>query len=186
MFTGPPLTAEARKLAKRILPGIRSRIQEVNRVPVSILLWGPGVGSSSPIARLRIDMRSKLRGQGHACFFSEEIIDPKLSVSIRAQELAQAQEFDLVVSIPCTPGSIAEVHDFASDRRVTGKMLVFLNMEHLTGYSAKSLQALSTILSAKIEYYPNERELSLIEEMTFEHVQRIRELKYIIEGRHYV
>ena len=186
MFGGSNLSPEAIRLSMRILPRIKTRLQEVNRVPVSVLLWGPGIKSSSPLVHLRADIRSKLREKGHACFLSEEIHDPKLPFSARTQELVQAQEFDLVVSIPCTPGSIAEVHDFASDRRVTAKMLVFLNKQHMKGYSAQSLQALSTILTLKIEYYPSEKELSAIQEITFEHVQRIREMKYLIGGRLYL
>ncbi len=185
MFGSSPLSPEARRLSMTILPRIKTQLQEVNRVPVSVLLWGPGIKSSSPLAHLRTNIRSKLREKGHACFLSEEIQDPNSPFSVRTQEVVQAQEFDLVVSLPCTPGSIAEVHDFASDRRVTAKMLVFLNKQHVKGYSARSLQALSTILSLKIEYYPSEKELSPIQEVTFEHVQRIREMKYLIGGRQY-
>lgn len=100
------------------------------------------------------------------------------------QQLVQAQEFDLVVSIPCTPGSIGEVHDFAADRRVNAKLLVFINRQHVSGYASQSLEAISTILSCEIEYYPDETETKIIEERTLLEAQKIREMKYLLAGRY--
>jgi hypothetical protein len=110
---------------------------------------------------------------------SEEITDADSDVSLRVQEFVQAQNFDLVVSIPATPGALAEAHDFASHPLVTCKMIVFVNREHRGGYSDQSLAALSTVLSCQLEYYPNVNETTIIEETTLEQAQRIRELKFI-------
>src|SRR4051812_27065280 len=122
-----PLSPEAERLLTRISPLIMEGLEEVNKVPVSVLLWGPGMDSTSPLTAVRANLRSELRRNGHAAFYSEELCDPSSHHSIRVQQLVQAQQFDIVISIPCTPGSIGEVHDFAADRRVTAKMLVFLN-----------------------------------------------------------
>lgn len=179
-----PMSAEASDLMARLTPRIASRLEEVNRTPVSVLLWGPGVSSPSPLASCRSALRTVLRQRGHAAVFSEEICDPCACFSIRLQQLAQAQEFDLVVSLPCTPGSISEIHDFSCDRRVNAKTLVFINEEHTDGYGPKSLKALSTVLSCRIEYYPNEHDTGLIESVTYDEVQKIREMKYILAGRY--
>lgn len=178
-----PLSSDAQNLLDRLIPRIHSRLAEVERVPVSILLWGPGIDSTNPIWNTRTTLRDILREKGHAAVFSEELCDPSSPYSIRLQQLAQAQEFDLVVSIPCTPGSIGEIHDFAADRRVNGKVLVFLNNEYMSGYSSKSLTAISTILSCQIEYYPNEKETEIIRTATLSEVQRIREVRYLLSGR---
>lgn len=178
-----PLSPEADAFAKRILERIEDRLREVNRVPVGVLLWGPGMSSKSPLAIVRSDLRTALRRDGHAAYFSEEICGRKAATSIRLQQLAQAQEFDLVVSIPCTPGSIGEVHDFAADRRVNARTLVFLNEETLDGYSPQSLAAISTAVSCTLFRYPSERNTSVIKVQTAEEVQRIREMKYILAGR---
>ena len=178
-----PLSSDAQNLLNRLIPRIHARLGEVERVPVSILLWGPGIDSTNPLWNTRTDLRDILRSKGHAAVFSEELCDPSSPYSIRLQQLAQAQEFDLVVSIPCTPGSIGEIHDFAADRRVNGKVLVFLNNEYMSGYSAQSLTAISTILSCQIEYYPNDRETDLIRTATLSEVQRIREVRYLLSGR---
>ncbi len=179
-----PLSPEAQRLFDQIMPRIKEGLAEVDRVPVAVLLWGPGMDSTSPLREVRLHLRAKLREAGHAAFLSEELYDPGLPYPLRVQQINQAKNFDLVVSIPCTPGSIAEVHDFAVDRRVTSKLLVFLNEEHLGGYSPQSLQVLSSIISCQIEYYPNEHETDVIEVIAFDHVVRIRDLKYISMGRY--
>lgn len=186
-MTDPPditLSPEAASLLSRITPKIHQALNDVSKVPVSVLLWGPGIDSQHPIYPVRAALRTELRKNGHAAFFSEELWDPTSSHSIRIQQLAQAQNFDVVVSIPCTPGSIGEVHDFAADRRIAAKMLVFLNSSYLNGYSPQSLQALSTLISCRIEYYPNESDTSVIMEVTMDTVQRVRELKYVLAGRY--
>jgi hypothetical protein len=179
-----PLSPEALRFRERILARIDERLEEVNRTPAGILLWGPGLDSTSLLAEVRLNLRSKLRQNGHAAFYSEELCDPAKPFSVRLQQLAQAQDFDLIVSLPCTPGSLGEVHDFAADRRVHAKLLIFLNETHLSGYSAQSLQALSSLLSCHLEYYPNENETDVIEHRTLSEVQKIRELKYILAGRY--
>lgn len=179
-----PLTPEAADLLSRIMPRIQERLAEVNRVPVSILLWGPGVNSDSPLAAVRAELRRRLREMGHAAFFSEELCDDGAGHSIRLQQLAQAQEFDLIVSTPCTHGSVGEIHDFAADRRVHAKILIFINEEHVSGYSAQSLATLQTIVSCQIEYYPHDGECDRIIQITCDNVQRIREMKYIVAGRY--
>jgi hypothetical protein len=127
-----------------------------------------------------LDLRRDLRLDGHAAFFSEELCDPHSADSIRLQQLAQAQEFDVIVSLPCTPGSIAEIHDFVADRRISDHTLVFVNNEHVNGYGPQSLLAISTILSHRLQYYPNERDTGVIYRVTMQEVQRIREMKYIL------
>jgi hypothetical protein len=178
-----PLSREAADLVGRILPRIEQRLEEIKRTPVSILLWGPGIGSSSPLATLRLRLRQLLRENGHAAFFSEELCDAASTYSPRIQQLAQAHEFDLIVSTPCTPGSIAEIHDFAADRRVHAKLLVFLNEEHVSGYSPQSLSVLETIISCELSYYSSELDLEKIVDSTMNNVKRIQDMKWVLAGR---
>jgi hypothetical protein len=178
-----PLSREAADLLERITPRILERLDEVRRVPVSILIWGPGIDSAHPLVPVRANLRLRLRENGHAALYSEELCDPSLGHSVRMQQLAQAQVFDLIVSTPGTPGSIGEIHDFVADSRVNSKILLFLNSEYLDGYSNQSLEALQTILSCQIEYYPSVGETSIIEDTVLRTVQRIREMKYLMAGR---
>src|SRR6266581_402818 len=89
------LSPEAARLAARITPQIQEALKDVNKVPVSVLLWGPGIDSHHPVYAVRAALRSELRNNGHAAFYSEELWDPNSSHSVRIQQLAQAQNFDL-------------------------------------------------------------------------------------------
>ena len=179
-----PFTPEANDLVTRIKQNIKSRLADASRVPVSVLLWGPGLKSTSPLAKVRLSLRSELRRVGHAALFSEELCDPRSKSSTRLQQLAQAQEADVVVSIPCTPGAIGEIHDFVVDRRVRAHTLVFMNEEHSDGYCLQSLDAISNVVSFRLEYYPNELETGIIRDVTLQEVQKIRDMKYILAERY--
>jgi hypothetical protein len=109
-----PLSREAQAFFERLGPKIDLGLQEVQRVPVSVLLWGPAVDSTHPLAPLRPRLRATLREQGHLAVTSEELTQEESGVSVRVQEFIHAQSFDLVVCIPATPGALAEAHDFAS------------------------------------------------------------------------
>lgn len=183
MLPDTPLSPEAQRFLERIAPRIQCGLDECSKLPVGVLVWGPGVTSSHPLAAVRLSLRTQLRQQGHLAMYSEELWDASSPHSVRVQQLVQAQNFDLVVSLPATAGAIAEVHDFASHPRVNAKMLVFVSQEHVGGYGEDSLRALSTVLTAQVEYYPNDTETNRIEEVTLAQVQRIRELKFMYGWR---
>jgi hypothetical protein len=58
-------------------------------------------------------------------------------------------------------------------------MILFVNREHVGGYSEQSLAALSTVLSCQLEYYPDVDDTEIIEHLTLAQAQRIRELKFM-------
>lgn len=178
-----PLTSEASDLLSRVRARIQERLLEASRVPVAVLLWGPGMQSTSPLAAVRLGLRNTLRNAGHAAFFSEELCEKGSHHSIRLQQLAQAQEVDLIVSLPCTPGAIAEIHDFAADRRVNYKTIVFLNASHMDGYASQSLRAIATAISCRVELYPSDTQTSIISDVILDAVQKIRESKYLLADR---
>lgn len=173
-----PLSDEASELKNRLQSRIDEILAEYRRLPVSVLLWGPSIQSASPLAKVRVDLRRELRQQGHVALFSEEIC-VESGCSIRVQQLAQAQVFDLIVSIPCTPGSIAEIHDFATDRKINGKLLVFIDESHKAGYSSQSLAAISTVAGCQLVRYANELDTAVIRSATLSEVEHIREMKYL-------
>jgi hypothetical protein len=182
-FPLAPLSPEATDLLARIRPKILADLDAVKRVPVSVLVWGPSPTAVDPVSETRRELWSNLRGHGHAAVFSEELYDPSCGVPIRIQQIAHAKEFDLIVSLPDSPGSIAEVHDFANDRRAHAKLLIFLNSDYLDGYSSQSLQSLSSTRSCTICQYNGHSDLSSVLGQVLQEVQRIRDLKYILEGR---
>jgi hypothetical protein len=179
-----PLSIEAQNLFNRIKPFIDDEISQIKKIPVSVLVWGPNPTISSKISNLRVSLRSELRLMGHAAFFSEELCDFSSQYSVRIQQLAQAQKFDLVVSLPSSYGAIGEAHDFAADKRVHAKLLLFLNKQYENSYSAQSLKAVSSLISCQIGYYENEDDLEIVKSIVFTEVEKIREGKYLLSGRY--
>lgn len=177
-----PLSKNAVKLIEKLTPKIRLGLAHINSIPVAVLLWGPGMSSRSRLRPVRLNLRRKLRELGHAAFFSEELYDHKLPHSLRLQQLIQAQNFDLIVSLPATPGAIAEIHDFIIDKRVRAKLLIFLDRSHRKGYSHQSIKAINNSPICKIEYYSKDTETMYVEEETLRYVQSVRESKYLLAG----
>lgn len=177
------LSDEAKQLLKRMLPKYNEKLSEIKRLPVSVLIWGPSPVSSSEIAQVRKMLRTKLRQEGNLAMFSEELCDENCDFSIRLQQLVQAEQYDLIISIPETPGSIAEIHDFASDKRVNNKILIFLNNKFSNGYSVKSLESISCIFSAEIVSYDDDSLDSIIT-YSLRTINGIKEYKYLTGGRY--
>jgi hypothetical protein len=178
-----PLCREGAELLASIQPRIQKRLADVQKIPIAVLLWGPAPNNPDPLTEIRLSLRKELRRQHHLAMLSEDLCDLDSSHSLRVQELIQAQEFDLVVSLPVTPGSIAELHDIAVDTRVRAKLLVFVCEDHLGGYSVQSLMAVSTVISMELHTYPRS-DLNSITNITMNHVARMRELKYLTMGRY--
>lgn len=174
---------EARELWDKIKPRLAEKEKEVRRIPVSILIWGPSPEGDSKISILRRDLRSILRQDGHLAVFSEEIYDDTSDITLRTQQLLQAEQFDIIISIPDSPGSIAEIHDFTGDTRINKKIVVFLNKQHCIGYSGQSLIAISNVLSCEIIFYENEDDREFIIITSRNIISQIREYKYLFGGR---
>lgn len=177
------LKPEAKELLNRIMPKLQEKEDAVKKIPVSVLIWGPSPCSDSDIGKTRIMMRDRLQQEGHLALFSEELCSGDSELSLRVQQLVQAEEFDVIISIPVTPGSIAEIHDFTNDTRVNKKIIVFLNEEFNDGYSNQSLFAMSSILSCEIIYYKGFSDVDKIILIALETIQKVREFKYIFSGR---
>lgn len=176
------LSPEAKALLDRMMPNYYKKLEQINRIPISVLIWGPAPDTQSPIGMIRKELRQLLREKGNLAMFSEEICDPNIGFSIRLQQLVQAEQYDLIISIPETPGSIGEIHDFANNTRINKKILIFLDKLFSEGYSAKSLQSISCIFSSEIVTYSREY-LEYILTYSLNVVNKIREYKYITEGR---
>ncbi|SEO20354.1 hypothetical protein [Mucilaginibacter sp. OK283] len=183
MYPSKPLKPQAQKLFDQIRPKISQELSHVSEIPVSVLLWGPYPDDTHEVGRLRIDLRNELREEGHLAMFGEEIVDFKLTASLRVQQLVHAGQFDVVVSLPSTPGAIGELHDFAHDWRVNTKLLVCLNKQLMDGYSNQSISAVCSVLTFEAIYYDGYAELPIIKSEILNHIQRIREIKYIFKGR---
>ena len=178
-----PIQPEAQTLFERIQHRVREEIDRSKKIPVAILLWGPSLSDTSEIALLRKKLHSELTSRGHLAQFSEDLIVKSEDISVKTQQLIHAQQFDLVISMPCSPGSISELHDFISDNRVNRKLLIFLNEQFDLGYSFQSILATCTTLTYRTIPYNGYEDLELIEKNVLQEAQKIREVKYFNQGR---
>src|SRR5207237_6179313 len=114
---------------------IDDALARISRTPISTLIWGPAPTAASAIARARLALRDALVADGHLARFSEDLIDTSRPHSILAQQVAHVEAHDVVFSLPASPGSIAEIHDFARMPGVSHKIITFINREWNDGYS---------------------------------------------------
>lgn len=128
-------------------------LNKISSVPISALIWGPDPKGDTKVSECRRKLKEELsKFNVYACF-SEELFDPTIEYSNLAQQVAQVEAFDIVLSIPDSPGSIAEIHDFALVPGLSSKIITFLNKKWNDGYSNQTLINLKSTISCQIQVY---------------------------------
>lgn len=155
----------------------------VTRIPIAVLIWGPSPDAGTPAANTRVQLRDELIKNGHLAQFSEDLIDPSSMFSIQVQQLSQVEAADIVFSIPDSPGSIAEIHDFAKLPRVSHKIITFLNQDWNSGYSNRALLEIESRLTCATELYDPANMPDCIIRKASELVRRLQELYYLLGRR---
>lgn len=154
-----PLSPRARAYFEQVFkPQYENLQRAVAQTPLVILVWGPGA-SAGDLYQKRVQIRDELRRRGHAAFFSEELAPLSApTLSQKGIEFLQAQAADLIVVMQASYGSVAEVHDFAEQRVVNFKMLIFVDERAADGYSYRgALQELKTLYNNVETYkYPDD------------------------------
>lgn len=159
-------------------------LARITRNPVAALIWGPAPQSGTPVANARIQLQDELTKLGHLARFSEELIDPTSKHSIFAQQVAQAEAYDIVFSIPSSPGSIAEIHDFARIPQLSHKIVAFVNVDWDSGYSNKSLLQAQSNFTCQIKPYSPSELPNCIIDTSIDLVRRLQECFYV-NGRRF-
>ena len=154
-------------------------LSRISKVPVAALVWGPNPTSTDPLADARVRLRDSLRSIGHIADFSEDLYDPSSPLSAFAQQIAQAEAYDVVFSIPGSFGAVAEIHDFARLPTLSRKVIAFVDHVHLNGYSHQSLIAAQTSASCKVEIYDGYKLPECIIDYAQNEIRRLQELFYI-------
>lgn len=166
---------------------VRQRQQQalsrIARVPIAALIWGPNPGLNTPVANCRKIVKETLSNDGVYACYSEDLFDPTLSYSNVAQQVAQAEAFDLVISIPDSPGSIAEIHDFAIIPGVSNKIVTFLDERWNNGYANSSLIRLQSTVSCRVQLYNPDNLPDCIVSESVKLVQTLRETLYLLGRR---
>ena len=130
-----------------------------------------------------MSLRDKLIEHGHLANFSEDLIDHKSEHSNFAQQVAQAEAHDIVFSIPGSPGSVGEIHDFARIPWLSPKIIAFLNSEWNDGYSNQSLIQLRSNVTCQIQAYRATDLPECIIRPAFKLIRRLQEIFYVAGRR---
>ena len=160
----------------------RAIMEAVLKLPLAVVVWGPGPNQTSAAAFTRLQLRDELIRNGHIADFSEDLIDPESPLALPVQQLAHVEAADLVLSIPDSIGSFAEIHDFARLPAVANKIIAFLNREWADNYSSRSLVELQSQATCAVEPYDATNLPGCIIERAMEHVRRLQQLHFF-QGR---
>jgi hypothetical protein len=156
-------------------------LQRIESIPIAALIWGPA--ATSPDGAVRRQLKEELEKRGHLANYSEDLIDLSSSHSVMAQQVAHAESHDIVFSIPSTPGSTAEIHDFARIPWLSNKIVAFLNQNWNNGYSNQSLIQLQSTATCQIQLYDPANSPECIIARAIELVSRLQEVYYFAGRR---
>lgn len=164
----------------------QKRIAALKRIaatPISALVWGPDPNGASVTAQCRKTLKEELsKHEVYACF-SEDLFDPHAQLSNRAQQFAQVEAFDIVFSIPDSPGSIAEIHDFSLVPSLSPKIVTFLDYNWNGGYANQSLMQLNPMNSPQIKFYNNTELPTIIVDESLKIIRTLKESFYLLGRR---
>ncbi len=157
----------------------KAALSRVDRIPIAALIWGPCPDSGTCVAEARVELKAALIDKGYVAHFSEELFDSTCAHSNLVQQAAQAEAYDIVFSIPDSPGSIAEIHDFARLPEISHKVIAFLNNAWNDGYSNRSLLELQTYSTCKIQLYDAINLPDCVVNAALDITYRLQELFYL-------
>lgn len=136
----------------RFLERLTADFEAATSEPLIVTVWGPSTGT--PQARLRLGLCRLLTQNGHVVNLSESLPVPGgAEVDLKAWEAIQARNSDLVLLLPDSPGSIAELI-YLSDEEIARKTVVFCQEKYRAGYIAVALLSEHASKYGHVEFYP--------------------------------
>lgn len=166
--------------AKQVEQSRLARLSDIDRIPISALIWGPNPSSGAPLGVVRQELRDALAHRGHLAHFSEDLYDPASTRSPLAQQVAQAMAYDIVLTVPGSFGSIAELHDFARLPGLSHKVNAFLDRSFVDGYSSQTLMKMETSLTCQLHWYEPADLPTCITEKALNIVERLQEIHFLM------
>jgi hypothetical protein len=158
-------------------------LARISSIPISALIWGPSRKGRSSVARARKELRDVLNDRGHLARFSEDYVDDANSHSLLAHQVAQAEAFDIVFSIPEAEGSVAEIHDFARIPWLSSKIVAFLDRAWNDGYSNRTILELQSTVTCQVHLYDSSKLPDCIIQPALDLISRLQEIYYIAGRR---
>lgn len=126
-----------------------------DRTRLRILLWGPSIVTTD-VGKKRLQIRDNLRTLGHDAHLGEDLWTPELrgcGLNLSVVELLQAQQYDYIVVLMDSAGSVGEVHDFARIPSLASKMMICVDAQHRQGYSAQGVLRIFEGHNGKLDWF---------------------------------
>lgn len=147
---------------------------------LKVLIFGPGA-SGGDLYEKRCHLRDVIREAGHIAEFCEDIYKSSAldtsGLNLGAAEYLMVKSYDYIVCLMVSPGSIAEVHDFAKDFSI--KMMICADKTHQGGYSAQSVIRIFEGKNGKMDWfdYPCDITECHLASRVLAHIAKVAEAK---------
>lgn len=137
-----PRTDAARHELERFKGRYEAHLRDIDLIALSVLIWGPGMASESPVLQKRKQIRQELLDRGFVALFSEDVDEgfPATTAiaSLRSREHAQAQAAHLVIIlVEDSAGALAEAEAFSSDPDIAWKVFILAPTKYRQGFSGQ-------------------------------------------------
>jgi len=159
-------------------------------IKIRILVFGPQVHTLSEnertckLQKKRIQIRAELEALGHYVKYAEDLVDPKIdgpAGNAFFQELVIMREYDLIVTIVDSPGSIAEATAISMKTQLAQKSSLFLDNNYLGGLVGAACQNAEDIGAHFQTYqYPDDLDLCHLLGYVKTRVSKIQKMKYLL------
>jgi hypothetical protein len=140
----------------------------IDPVLLKILVFGPQVVTLSSDERTRnlqnkrIEIRQALEVAGHYVKYAEDLVDPTLtgpSANPVIQELVLMGEYDLIVTLVGSPGTIVEASIISVKPLLARKSALYLDNDHIDGLAGQACR-LAESMGAHFQTYLYPRDLT--------------------------
>jgi hypothetical protein len=114
----------------------------IDAIKLNVLVFGPAVDPLSTDERTRnlqlkrIQIRDELAARGHNPKYAEELVDPSLGNMLMQEELIM-REYDVIVTLVGSPGTITEAAFIARNPQLAQKSQLFMDAGHTNGLVAE-------------------------------------------------
>jgi hypothetical protein len=162
----------------------------VGSITLKILVFGPQVHTPSPDVRTAklqskpIEIRDKLEKLGHNVKYAEDLVDPHLAGPAGNkffQELVIMREYDLIVTIVDSPGSIAEATAIALKPHLAQKSSLFLDDEYKEGLVGETCRNAEDVgAHFKTYAYPTDLDECHLFGFIEDRISKVQKMKYLL------
>lgn len=156
---------------------------------LNILVFGPQVKVISEntrtgdLQRKRIEIRGELEKLGHHVKYAEDLVDPDIPGEMGnpfIQELMIMNDYDLIVTLVDSPGSITEATAIAMRPDLARKASLFVDSDHREGLVAQTCN-FAEYLGADFQTYSYPEDLTECHLLGFvkDKVNKLQIIKYL-------